>query len=44
MSFESSFLFFSVSTHCLMLRLCIKKLWVVFRLISVVMGCSFFDV
>ena len=42
MSFESSFLFFTVSTHCLMFTLCIKMLWVVFRLISAVFGCSCF--
>ena len=45
MSFYSSFLFFTVSTHCLMFSLCIKILWVVFRLISAVIGCScFFNV
>ena len=43
MSFESSFLFFTVSTHRLMFTLCIKMLWVLFRLISAVIGCSWFS-
>ena len=43
MSFEISYLFFTVSTHCFMFTLCIKIVWVVFRLMSAVIGCSCFS-